>query len=261
MPIDEIRRRLDEQSQKNDEARRQIEKKRQEADGLEQGVKKQQARRPDVGASRKRLDRARAGMESSREAASQLDEDLRRLGLLEDQLQREESQGEQVRKEAEELKKTLTQRMREVNAKREGIAKIKREAIRWPIVHVGGAPLFSMDERKPVYIMLSLGTVTPVGGRHYSITQSGDVQEAKMISRGAAVDQALSEGSDFQKLLGGIDTTTHYVYLLVDSLSFETFRAVREELRRREIPMGWAPTDATVIRFVASGGVQPGVTN
>ena len=154
-------------------------------------------------------------------------------------------------------------RSREIGVQRERLAEIQRERIQRPIVPINIAPLFSTDARQPVLVLLSQGTVTPVRPPYYSFTRFNNGTQATLSRRGDAVDRALAQGSDFQKLLGEIDTQKQYVFCIVDSSSFATFRAVREELRRREIPLGWDPSEVTGFAFVSgptSGAVTPGVT-
>jgi hypothetical protein len=79
-----------------------------------------------------------------------------------------------------------------------------------------------------------------------------------MARRGGDAGQALAKDSDFMKVLDRVDPRTQYVFLLVDSRSFETFRAIRAELRRRNIENGWQPTEAETFNFVDSGGMDTG---
>jgi len=263
MSTEEIQKQLDKKAEENGHLRDQGEKAKHEADKLAGEANSKKAPHPDMDASRERGARAKEAFERSQEEGSRLDEELRRLLLLNDELEREKEQSEQARKESEALRKKLLERSREVNLQREEIAKIKHQIIQRPIVSIDIAPVFSTDARKPVFVLLSQGSVTPVREPYYSITQFSDGEQRTLVRRGDAVDLALSAGSDFQKLLGEINTRTQYVYLLVDSSSFETFRAIREELRGRDISLGWEPTEATTLTFLSNrdnAGVVPGIT-
>jgi len=123
-----------------------------------------------------------------------------------------------------------------------------------------------MTNRKPVYVALANGTVSPVREPFYNkerkIEKAGKGQFESVVvastnKRGETVEKALAGGSAFSKTLRDISPGHEYVALLVDSRSFEAFRAVREVLRERGIPFGWEPSVSSRIRFSADGQIIP----
>ena len=212
-------------------------------------------------AAKARLEGARGSLDKLQDEMSRLDEELQRLLLVKRKFEQEKNRSEGLDKEIEELKKKLAEKLCNIGALREEIAKIKRQPIERQLVRIDVTPRFVPDARKPVFILLSQGTVTPVREPYYTFTQSGDVVQASLSRRGDSVDRALANRSDFQKLLGEINLRSQYVFLLVDSSSFETFRAVRAWLEQRKIPFGWEPNNYPDISWSPNGKVQPGISN
>ena len=98
--------------------------------------------------------------------------------------------------------------------------------------------------------------------RTYTFRKEDDGTDvATLTRRGGNMSDALAKGSDFLKVVEGLDRKREYVFLVVDPASFETFRTIRAELRRRDIDSGWNPSYAVNFNFVAQGGADPGTVD
>jgi len=59
--------------------------------------------------------------------------------------------------------------------------------------------------------------------------------------QGESLAEIRRPGSDYERLLDKLDSTTRYLYFFVQPDSFETFRAARQIARSRGFSTGWEP--------------------
>jgi hypothetical protein len=169
-------------------------------------------------------------------------------------------------------KAQITEQLRELEGKnirlKDKIAEIKRKQLEGRTLQVQSTPMVNLNtERGPKYVSLSKATIVPVCEPYYTFSRlivpcgDGQYEQVTKVSQnghpGESVDEALSEGSNLFDFLEKIETSKDFVALLVDSSSFETFRAVRELLRRRDIPFGWIPCTVPSSFYLCSGGGIP----
>ena len=213
-------------------------------------------------------------VKGEKERIRKLQNELKKQKMVLDRLQ---PQVDEVKKEESLLKKMesdlrkLTKKLRHIEEQNrifaEDIAKDRKELLMrpTPTIRVESAPQVSMDtNRTPVYIALIKGTITPVLEPFYTQKERVEdlgggrferVVESTLKRGGETIDQALDRRSALAGVLKDINPEHDYVALLVDSESFNTFRAIREVLRSREIPFGWEPSAPAAIRFSAAGQI------
>ncbi len=134
-----------------------------------------------------------------------------------------------------------------------------------PAIQVESTPLVNLATRRsPVHVALVGGKVAPLREPFYSMTletaargggRFESVVKASRKQAGESVEESLAAGSAFMKLLEEIDARNQYVAFFVDGSSFEAFRSLRDELRKRGIPFGWEPSVASTIYFAATGQI------
>jgi hypothetical protein len=230
---------------------------RQQSEEHAQQLQQAQKRQEQLAEERKRLEAERAALA---EKLRQLEQTLRDLERKQRASAEEKALIEKLRKELDGLEQKIRENAEIERQRREEVAREKKKPLERQTILVDTQPRFQSERgRKALFVVLSEGTVTPVREPHYSFeTDADSATTAMMVQRGGDAGQALAEGSDFMKVLDDLNVKKEYVFLLVDSTSFETFRAVRAELRKRNVDNGWTPTEAVHLRFVDSGGDDPG---
>lgn len=220
----------------------------------------------DVERKQSQLEREGHALQAEREKLDQqrrqLEEQLRELAKKQRDLREEKAKIEQLRKELEELERQAREAAEANKQKREDIAREEsRRRAKPTLLRVETPPRAHAEaDRKPVFIMLVDGTVTPVREPYYRFVDLPDGSKGVILAqRGEDAGRALSAGSVFLELLNKIDAKKEkeYVFLLVDRSSFETFRAVRAEVRAWGIKNGWVPVSGPNIRYASSGGTDP----
>ncbi len=185
-----------------------------------------------------------------------LDQLQRQIQILEselDALQVELTNLAYDRQEIERLTRERNQRRRELEEARRRHREVQ-DAIaaelarrEQPAVEIEVHPrLTPPGNRERILIVLSQSTVTPVREPYYEpvyreTEHDRVLTRRRFVKMGEPVSEALKPGSDFLRWLNTIDLSRQYVMLDVGSDSFEPFRAVRAELRKRGIPCGWEP--------------------
>jgi DNA repair exonuclease SbcCD ATPase subunit len=265
-----------------------LHRERAEATGLEQDLEQARSRRADVAATRAALETGGKQVEELRrereslqkrlqecgQRVSQFEQQRRDLERNQSDLAQKERQLEQNRRQAQQDRERLQQlqqqvaeldkQLQELGAAhaqlREKIAAEQRKAQAAPTVSVEAKPRFLSDtKREPVLFVIYQGTVTPVDKPHYRFMPAGDGRVAAIRdSAGETADQALTEGSAFLQAAAKIDRQKQFAALLVDKASFETFRTLRDELRKRQIMTGWEPLASPNLGLVAQGGTSVG---
>ena len=259
---EELDHRLGQASRANEDLRPQIATAAQQADNRLATLERRIKNRPDLPGSRHARDRIVHEVRTSRDEASRLDEDLRRLLLIAGEVEREERKDATSSRKADELKARLVEKLHRVDAAREEIARIQHEEIRRPIIRTDIAPRFSTDTRQPVFVLVNRGTVTPIRPPYYAVEDRENRIVARLVSRGETLDRALKAGSAFRSLVDQVDPQKQYIFLLVDSASFEAFLRTREWLQQHNIACGWDTCNTTtIVGSNNSDAVRPGVSN
>jgi predicted RNase H-like nuclease (RuvC/YqgF family) len=241
-----------------------LDAKKAEGDKLQGQTVNLTRMRPDIGsleARRRQLEREQA--ERQAEFSATLAR-IRSLQAEQERLERAEEQADKDGREAERLARELWEKQQGLESLqsqiREAAAKAKRAEFERPVVPVETTPIYDVEQtRLPLFVALIEGAVTPVEPPHYEFSQYSNARVATLKQRGDAVDQALAQQSEFVKLIGRVDAKRQFVFLLVDGSSFETFRTVREFLRKRDVPFGWYPVPRSTIVFSNdANGAHPG---
>lgn len=241
-----------------------FESARQEAERLEQLAASPEYR-PDLETLRRQRNELRKTFEK-------LQDELARTQQTIDALQADRQRFQQQRKELEGLYadlEALAQALEATERKTRALEQECRslehqiEASSRQTVRVESIPLARQARgRKPVYVILASGAVAPLRepyfARQEKILQrgAGQFEGVTVFTRqqaGQPIQEALQPGSTFSGLLDQIDGQRSYAALLVDSDSFETFRALREQLRKRRIPFGWEPYSRSSVTLTAEG--------
>jgi len=238
--------------------------KKAEGDKLAGEMAKLDRVRPDIDtlqARRRQLEREWA------ERQAELSASLARIRFLQaeqERLEHDKEQTDKDRQEVERLARELWEKQQELrrleSRVREAMAEAKRSEVQRPVVPVETTPIYDVEQtRSPMFVALIEGAVTPVEPPQYEFSQYRNARVATLKQRGDAVDEALAQESESVKLIGRLDTRRQFVFLLVDSSSFESFRTVREFLRKREVPFGWYPVPNSTIVFSSdANGARPG---
>lgn len=238
--------------------------KKAEGDKLNEKIEQLVRMRPDIGsleARRRQLEREQA--ERQAELSASLAK-IRSLQGEQERLERDKEQTDKDRQEAERLARELWEKEQELENLRRQIrearAKAKRPEFQRPVVPVETTPIYDVEQtRSPMFVALIEGAVTPVQSPHYEFAQYANARVATLKQPGDAVDQALAQESEFVKLIGKVDARRQFLFLLVDNSSFETFRTVREFLRKRDVPFGWYPVpNSTIVFSNDENGARPG---
>lgn len=217
-----------------------------------------------------RRDRVRRSLESIRQRIEQLKARLEQLRQQEQTLTQEKERIGQLQKTIDEVAGQVEQRTSELERltrENEALASDVKELEQLPMdrqtIKVDFHPRFNVEkEREPVLVILAEGKVTPMREPYYTSTTMPGLELWTRDRHAETVEQALTRGSAFLEVVEGIDRDREYVFFVVDSSSFETFRKVRESLQRRKVPFGWSPDDQTArIGFVSQasqGTTVPG---
>lgn len=216
----------------------------------------------DRGRLRDSLSRLQREIEKLQAQIEELEAQLKKL-------QYDREQMEKLQKELEDLRRELEKARKPYVDLQEQIGKTKAEREK-PAVVIDVPPrLVAPGDLKREIVVITQATVTPVDEPYYQPVYGevpgGRVQTGfRFVRCGAAANDALRGGSDFLRWLDTIDRNSQYVSMLVDSASLETFRAVREELRKRKIKSGWEPQEKgnANINFVppgTGGAIEDGI--
>jgi hypothetical protein len=246
--------------------RRELDRKQAEAARLRKELEQAETESPDLDSARAKRGLAEQDLEKLRQTIERLDKELHQLQQQERDLQQQKKRFERLREEIAAINKRLAALRAELNRlKRENealpqeIARLEKLPLHRSSVIVDFTPRFTRrNGSNAVCVKLSNGTVAAVREPYYTLTKVSNGVRATPARPGEAVDRALAAGSDFHNLLDEIAGTKKYVFFLVDSSAFATYRRVREALRHRNIPFGWDPTNAGIFTFVASGGTDLG---
>jgi chromosome segregation ATPase len=282
----EVERRILDTSEKNSTLAATIDQRSADATRLDRELREAGMGRPDIPAAPAELQEQAGRLEELRRDRQSLQQQLQELVQKTRQLEREqrdlqrqqadlarqerelEQHRRQMRQDQERLEHMqkqlaeLDRQLQELEAAktriREQIAAARQKLLPVPNVSVEAQPRIQADSNlTPVAFMVHQGTVTPVAEPHYKFLRAGDgAVLAWKVSAGETADQALAEGSAFLQALAKIDRQKGFAAFLVDKASFETFRAVRDELRRRQVLTGWEPTEFPNLRLVAAGGAS-----
>lgn len=208
---------------------------------------------------RARSERADAAAQAARQAAQE------RVDALEREIARRRQTGAEAAARDRTLGEEIVRTERENDELAAALARQRAGQTAKDSIAVESTPLAKLGgTHAPVYVALIDGRVTPVKEPYFnlrSVTVSRGagrfeaVIEAVPSIEGEPIERALASGSAFSRLRDALDPSKQYLALLVDASSFESFRALRETLRRRSLPFGWEPCDATVLRLSASGGL------
>lgn len=221
--------------------------------GLQRNEGPAQAGDIGAGADRREIENLRRTLEDLENQQAALLEELGSLARTRDQAADSQEALQKIARQNEDLQKEIAA----LGASRpvEGKSAIKVES----------TPLANLATRRsPVHVALVDGTVAPLREPFYSITletaprgegRFESVMKASRKRTGESAKESLAAGSAFLKLLDEIDPRNQYVAFLVDSASFESFRSLRDVLRKRGIPLGWEPTRASTIYFSPAGQV------
>ena len=280
-----------------EQQRRSVERNRKEreAAALEKKVEEAQKALPDLAGMKAQRDQVTRELGACRNQAAGLKESLQKLdeqyGASEEDRKRLEEERKELEQQLDELEKKLEdllKRQKDLGKEKQRIetfqeniaetdqqlkdaqdanrqAQDQIDVMSRPAVPkdflVETTPRFQAErDREAVFVLINQGTVTPVIEPYYRITKEPNGATRKSLSyRGDNAPQSLAAGSEFIKFLDGINKRKQYIFMVVDSKSFETFRTIRAELRRRQIDCGWEPSNAVNFRF-SSTGQSPGTS-
>ena len=243
--------------------RHKLEQKEGEAQQFQAALDKAEADSPNLAATRNRRAESRHDLEKLRQRFKDLKNRLHELEQEVGDLTQKKGRLEQLRKAIGEIKRqmqqlaaALEQLKQASKTLRNDINEMRATPIEHPTVRIDFYPVFTAEtKRESMFVVLAEGMVTPMRKPYYtSMTLPGSRRWSR-VRHAESIEQALAQGSAFLKLLGEIDRKSEYVFLVVDSSSFETFRKVRELLQRRGIPFGWDANNNTAnIGFGPGGG-------
>ena len=264
---DEMEHQLAAMTKQNEGLQERLEKKEAEASRLDKELVRAKAHKSGNHEAKAMLATAREMVRKLRNEVEHQKRVLRDLQRRSNELKKGEALVRNMHRDLERQTAILRQFEEQNKALSEEIARVQRDRLKEQVIRVESTPLISlMTNRKPVYVALANGTVSPIRKPFYNmqhkIEKAGKGQFERVVvastnRRGETVEMAFTGGSAFSKALRDINPGHEYVALLVDSRSFETFRAVREVLRKRGIPFGWEPSVSSRIRFSADGQIIP----
>ena len=126
------------------------------------------------------------------------------------------------------------------------------------------APVVVKSSKDQEWIGLIGNRVMPIDEKHYSkkTRRSGRVVQITFTpkSRGESLEEMVRPGSEFLKLLNGINPTKELLAFYVDKNSFAMFREIRTIARKQGIETAWFPDlrgDGSIV-FSTSGGASVG---
>lgn len=248
---------------------RKLNEKEKEANRIQAEHDKAEATRLNLNTSQVKRRQTQRDIEKLQRDIEALRKQLQELQQKEHSLQQQKKHSGQLQraiaesgKRLDDLRRRLTE-LETANKNDENeLAELEQLPLERPEIVVDFYTVFTArDSSNAVCVKLSKDTVAPLREPYYTFTRASNGIRVTRACAGETVNRALGPGSDFQNLLDEIAKTKQYVFLLVDSSSFATFRTVRDTLRQRKIPFGWEPTDATDFTFVASGGTDPGTVD
>jgi multidrug efflux pump subunit AcrA (membrane-fusion protein) len=248
--------------------RQELEQRQELAAGLRKQLAEAEANRPDTDSTRANRGLAEQDLEKLRQKTEGLDKELQQLQQEERDLQeRKKSLGKAredlaaQNKAIADLKNTLDQLKGENESLPEQISQLENMPLNRSSIVVNFTPEFKYEtNRSPVNVALTESTVTPIREPYYEFSGLGTAILVSRVRKGAPADQAILAGSDFSKLLDGIDPQKQYIYLHVESSSYTTFLAVRDELEKRKLPWGWEPWEGLTTLVSSPGGGTPSGT-
>lgn len=265
----EVKRQLDQFAYENEQLQRELDLKLAQASELEQELAQTKRSSYYGQETFEAAEAARLQTEKkTKELNNKINDKQKLLEILEKERIALEKLLHQLR-DIDKEKAQLAQQLRKLEVRsiglKEKVAEARRKQLEGRTIHVQSTPLVNLNtERSPAYVALLKATVVPVAEPYYTFSQlivprsNGDFELVSKVSRngstGESVDEALIEGSDFLNFLEKIDPRKDFVAMLVDSSSFETFRAVRELLRNRGVAFGWLPCSTPSSFYLRSRG-------
>jgi len=215
----------------------------------------------ECGRVRDALDRLQREIEKLEARIKELEAQLKKLRFDREQIEKLEKELEALKRKLEEVRKQYVDLQEQI-----GKAKAERNK---PAVVIDVPPrLVAPGDLKREIVIITQATVTPVDEPYYEpvFTEASGVRiqtGLRFVRRGEALNDALRRGSDFLRWLDTIDRRRQYVLILVGPASFDSFRAVREELRKRKIKCGWDPNkkgnaDVTFVPKGVKGTIDDG---
>lgn len=84
----------------------------------------------------------------------------------------------------------------------------------------------------------------------------------EFVRAGPSASEAFQPGSELFEWMKGIGPEREYMFMSMDAHSFETVRAVRTELRKRGMLVGWEPDekgneDVSIVHGVSAYRLPP----
>ena len=218
---------------------------------------------------RQELARQQAALEQQKRQKGELEnqrqqllEELRRLEKrlkeLEARMRKmrfDREQQEALQRELENLKRQLAAKQKDYRELQEAIAKERAKRAE-RTVRIEVHPRVHLCKGKgPAFVFINKAIITPVCEPYFR--PAADRGGHDFVKAGLPASEALRPGSPVLEWLDSLDNNKQFVFALVDHESFETFRAIRAEARRRGLAVGWEPSDVgTVsIRFTPSGTI------
>ncbi len=201
--------------------------------------------------TQKRLQELRQLLKDLQNKIAQAQEELKQLQYTREQLEKMK----QLQQEIEKLQKEFQQAQQEWNHLQEQIARLEAELRRMrenaEIIKVH--PRIKYPENMtPKGLIIYKAKLTPITAPYYQRVEEEKelipglrirMPILRFVREGPPASEALQPGSDFYEWLDQIDPKKEYVFMYVCPDSFQTFAAVREELRRRNILCGWQPDE------------------
>lgn len=243
-----------------------------ERERIEQELKTLKQKLAEIENKLRETTKERSELDEERQKLSdELNRLRKQIEALETQLHNTKEERERIersKKQLEEMLGRLKEAQKEHRNLEEGIAAEKARQAEQAVVVKIHPRFVTPDNLERELVVISHSTVTPVNEPYYKAVYSEFSGHRvgigyDFVRPGAEVSESLRPGSDFLRWLDTLDPARQFVFIFVDSTSFETFRAVRAELRQRKIPCGWEPYQAGHgnIRFGADSqkGIETGI--
>jgi|GEM_PF-3379295 len=225
-----------------EELMRVIEALRQEIGRLQN---QQESHHQQDAQTQKRLQELRTLLEELQKKIAEAEKQLQHLRYTREQLELIKKLKEQIESLKRELEKER-QREKDLNEK---IAKALRKLNQFTVAISAHPRVKRPEDLRPKYVIISKARITPIEEPYYveeyDTISLGDLVlkrlKLRFVREGPPASETLEPGSEFGRWLEGIDPHKHYVLMFVTADSFETFRLVRDQLRKRGILCGWQP--------------------
>jgi hypothetical protein len=226
--------------------------------------------RHELNSARKKRELAQSDLDSLQRRIDGLKQQLAQLLQEANSLRGERSRLGQLRNAIEEIKREISQlateldQLKRLNADlQESLDRLRATPIDRPTVRIDCDPQFQpRTNQESVALMLWDNVITPIQPPYYRPEEQNGLRRLVLERPGESIDRALARGSKLQELLDEAESKKQYVFVFVNSSSFDAFRQLRTMLQERGTPFGWEPTHAVNMisgRSASGAATPPGV--